>query len=107
MEIYKDLYRLESILLNYDKPNVKVPKCYFFCITNNQRYINRPRSGLRKIYSTYDGYKIKKGFEYKYIKTKTGNKFFKQNGGYIYTTGPSFDWTQFDDEWFLKIDICT
>ena len=107
LEIYKDLYRLENLINN--SKNDAMPFGYFFCITNNEYYINPSKRGLKTVFATNHGYQIEKEFEYKYLDTKAGSEFYKKNGGYTFQGQYKFNWEKFnasnDNFYFLKMKV--
>lgn len=110
LEIYKDIYRLEKILHNSNRPDQTVPFCYFFCITDNQRYVKKPGSGLKTVFTTYEGSIIKKDFEYKYLNTKTGREFYEKHGSLVFNKEHQFEWQYYtspenNKSWFLSMKI--
>lgn len=102
MEIYKDIYNLENLV-----ENNSFQSAYFLMITENHRYVNPPKkNSLREEFDTSDDYKIQPNREYKYIKSKTGEKFYKDNGGFKFKRERSFDWQDYNNElYFLKMKI--
>ena len=110
MEIYKDLKSLENLCYNYKKDNFEIPFAHLFFITDSQRYVKKAKTGLRTLFRTDDGYKIEKGFEYKYLKTKTGRDFFDKYGAFVFNGSYKFNWSYFFKDpnykrWFLKVKI--
>ncbi len=110
LEMYKDLYRLERLLNNEN--NNSMPFGYFFCITDHHLYIQPSAKGLRTVIATYDGYKIKDNFEYKYVETKTGKNFYEENGGFRFNHQYEFSWENFEfnsnnHAYFLKMRLDT
>jgi len=102
MEIYKDIYDLENLV----EHNELFQSAYFLMITNNHRYTNPPRNNsLREEFNTSNGYKIQPGHEYKYTKTKTGEKFYKKNGSFTFKREHSFNWINYNKLYFLKMKI--
>lgn len=102
MEIYKDIYNLEKLVTHKDFSQF----AYFFMITDNHRYVNSPRkNSLREEFNTSDSYKIQPDREYKYTKTKTGEKFYKENGGLIFKKEHVFNWLNYNEFYFLKAKI--
>lgn len=111
MEIYKDIKSLEDLCYKYKRDKLAIPFSYLFVITDNQRYVNKAKSGLKTVYRTDDGYAIKKGFEYKYLNTKTGKEFYEKYGSFIFQGSYQFLWRYFSQNqnykrWFLKMRIC-
>ena len=104
MEIYKDIYNLESLV---ERDN-SFQFAYFLMITNNRRYVNPPKkNSLREEFNTSKGYKIQPYHEYKHIGTKTGKKFCEENGGFVFKKEHCFDWSEPNNEfYFLKMKIC-
>ncbi len=108
MEIYKDIYDLENLVEHYNS----FQSAYFLMITDNHRYVNPPRkkNSLREEFNTSNGYKIQPGHEYKYTKTKTGEKFYKKNGAFTFKRDISFNWINYKEPnhkgfYFLKVKI--
>lgn len=110
MEIYKDVYTLEQVLKDYKRENLIIPFGYFFCITNNHRYINPASKGLKTVFCTHEAAEIKKDFEYKYLGTKAGTDFFNKYGTLKFRNKYSFIWDSYvnpvgEASWFLKLKI--
>jgi len=107
MDVYKDLYRLEQIKSGKYKDKKEIPFSYFFFITDDHLYVNKPRSGLRTIFKTYDGATIQKDYEYKYLQSKTGKDYFKKNGEFVFKSNYKFSWSKSknNSRWFLKLKI--
>jgi len=110
MEIYKDIKSLENLCYDYKRNNFEIPFSYLFVITDNQRYVNKAKSGLKTIYRTDNGYEIEKGFEYNYLKTKTGKEFYDKYGSFNFKGNYQFHWKYFSQNqnykrWFLKLKI--
>ncbi|WFA07620.1 hypothetical protein [Tissierella sp. Yu-01] len=111
MEIYNDIYNLEKLTSKTSDDTSILPFSYFFCITNNQRYIKKPGSGLKTVFVTYDEATIKPNNEYKYLDTNEGLKFYNKYGAYKFDQQYKFKWHQASkvktDEkyWFLKMKI--
>ncbi len=110
MEMYKDIKSLEDLYYNYKKENFEIPFSYLFVITDNRRYIKKSKNGLKTVYRTDDDYEIKKGYEYKYLDTKTGKEFYNKFGSFIYKDNHKFHWSHFKQKldykrWFLSMKI--
>ncbi|MFZ5353969.1 MAG: hypothetical protein ACOZCL_14785 [Bacillota bacterium] len=113
MEIYKDICSLDYI--TYGKvltiEDIIIPFSYFFCITNNQRYIKIPGKGLKTIFRTYNEAVIEPLVEYKYLETSEGNKFFDKYGALVFSRHYQFLWQEGSKSvkeekyWFLKLKI--
>lgn len=102
MEIYKDIYDLEKPV----EYNNFFQFAYFLMITDNYRYLNPPRkNSLREEFNTSHGYKIRPDHKYEYTKTKTGEKFYRENGGLTFKKEHSFDWLNYNEFYFLKVKI--
>jgi len=59
----------------------------------------------------YINQKYEKGFEYKYLNTKTGKEFCKKYGSFIFKGNYQFQWENYSQNhnykrWFLKIKNC-
>ena len=111
MEIYKDIKFLEDLCYNYKRDKFQIPFSYLFFISENQRYVNKAKSGLKTVYRTDDGYKIEKGSEYEYSNTKTGKKFYDKYGSFSFKGNYQFKWQNYVKDqnyqrWFLKMKIC-
>lgn len=109
LEIYKDIYNQEKVLKSSNKDKV-IPFSYFFCITDNRRYVNEANKGLKTVFTTHDGSKIKSNFEYKYLDTKTGKEFYDKYGLFIFDKEYEFNWEEYtypkgNSYWFLKMRI--
>jgi hypothetical protein len=104
MEIYKDVYNLESLV---ERDN-SFQFAYFLMITDNRRYVNHPKkNSLREEFNTSKGYTIQPHHEYKHIGAKTGKKFYEENGGFVFKKEHCFDWSEPNNEfYFLKMKIC-
>lgn len=111
MKIYKDIYSLDKITSKDNKEDCIIPFSYFFCITNNPRYIKVPGYGLKTVFKTYNETVIEDFIEYKYLETKEGKKFFDKYGALIFIKLYKFLWHEGnkvkDGEkyWFLKMRI--
>lgn len=110
IEIYKDIKSLEDLCYEYKKDKLKIPFSYLFVITDNRRYVNKAKSGLKTLFRTDDGYEIEKGFEYKYLKTKTGKEFYDKYGSFNFKGNYQFSWKYLSQNhnykrWFLKLKI--
>lgn len=113
MEMYKDIYSLDQIVDRNIKTGEDdiIPFAYFFCITNNHRYIKPPSRGVKNVFKTYNGAYIEASSEYKYLGTKEGIKFHEKYGTLIFSKTYQFLWHEgmkvSDKEkyWFLKMKI--
>ena len=104
MEIYKDIYYLENLV----EHNNSFQSAYFLMITDDHRYIKTPRKNSRReTFNTSDGYKIETDREYKHTKTKTGEKFYNENGGFKFKREHNFEWSRLTKKsyYFLKLKI--
>ncbi|GAB6152591.1 hypothetical protein JCM17380_13410 [Desulfosporosinus burensis] len=111
MEIYKDIYSLDKITSRDSEEDCIIPFSYFFCITNNSRYIKAPGYGLKTVFKTYNEAEIEASKEYKYQETKEGKKFFDKYGALTFNKPYKFLWHEGDKlkdgekYWFLKMRI--
>ncbi|GAB6106880.1 hypothetical protein [Fusibacter bizertensis] len=111
MEIYKDIYNLEKLTNRKTEGTSIIKNSYFFCITNNQRYIKKSGSGLKMVFVTYDEATIEPNKEYKYLDTNEGLKFYNKYGAFKFDQQYKFRWHQAskvktkENYWFLKMKI--
>jgi len=111
MEMYKDIYSLDKITSKDNEEDCIIPFSYFFCITNNSRYIKVPGYGLKTVFKTYNEAAIEAFKEYKYLETKEGKKFFDKYGALTFSKSYKFLWHEGDKVkdgekyWFLKMKI--
>lgn len=107
MDIYKDIYNLETVKKKYSKENILF--CYFFLITDYELYI-KEGTGLRSLFTLADNSKIIPNKEYKYIDNKTGSDYYNKNGGFIFSEEYIFCWEigqniEKQIYYFLKVKI--
>ncbi len=102
MDMFRDIYNLERLVMKKSS----FAFGYFFMITDNQRYIKKARkNSLRSTFATYDGCEIIPEYEYKHVKTKTGEKFYEENSSLIFEKKYLFKWKQKGKIFFLDVKV--